>query len=592
VDRNLLLAVVLSTLVIFGWQAWMGSMRPEPPTEATQEAAPGSSAAEGAAAPEPPRAADRFADLPGGEAAAPRSQAMPSHPGPGLQVDAEKEAEALEPATEIAIDRELYDVVLSSRGGALTRWELDAYTDEFGDRIALVDVVRGGGEVGRTPFSELGRGDLSQAIWRISARDENGIVFAWESDGVELRKTWQFEDDSYAFRLRLDVVNRSSAPVTPRFLVEWPARVRPERDFAEQALAVLQQGELRQTPVAGLGAAGFWGRITGGKPTHHEDHVGEIEWAGVQNTYFVSALLPDDPRRASARFAAIEVGEQAAVDVFFDAVELAPGQSLTREYRGYAGPKEMDRLEAIGGGIERAIDLGWSWFAPITRGFVWLLHVLYTLIPNYGVAIILLTLLVRVVTAPLTVKQMRSMERLRRVQPRMKEIQEKYASDRQKQSEELMKLYRQEKVNPLGGCLPMVLQLPVFIGLFYALRSSIELRHAPFFGWIDDLSAPEVLFTIPGLDLPVRVLPLIMGATMYLQQKITPVQTPDPMQARMMLTIMPVMMTVLFYQFASGLVLYWMMSNVLAILHQLWIGRNVGPPTATADTGRAAAKPA
>ena len=180
-------------------------------------------------------------------------------------------------------------------------------------------------------------------------------------------------------------------------------------------------------------------------------------------------------------------------------------------------------------------------------------------------------------TAPLTIKQMRSMERLRRVQPRMKEIQEKYKDDRQKQSEELMKLYKQEKVNPLGGCFPMLLQLPVFVGLFYALQSSMELRHAPFVGWIDDLSAPDSLFIIPGLNLPFRVLPIVMGATMFVQQKITPMQTPDPAQARMMMTVMPVMMTVLFYQFPSGLVLYWMLSNVLAILNQLWIGRNMGP---------------
>ena len=126
----------------------------------------------------------------------------------------------------------------------------------------------------------------------------------------------------------------------------------------------------------------------------------------------------------------------------------------------------------------------------------------------------------------------------------------------------------------------MILQLPVFIGLFYALRSSIHLRQAPFFGWIDDLSAPDELFVIPGIGIPVRVLPLIMGATMFLQQKITPMQTPDPAQARMTLTIMPVMMTVLFYQFPSGLVLYWMMSNVLAIAHQLWIGKNMQTPAA------------
>ena len=167
------------------------------------------------------------------------------------------------------------------------------------------------------------------------------------------------------------------------------------------------------------------------------------------------------------------------------------------------------------------------------------------------------------------------MERMRALSPKLQELKEKYGDDKQKQSEEMMKLYRQEGVNPLGGCLPMVLQLPVFIGLFYALRSSIQLRQAPFVGWINDLSAPDALFIIPGLDIPFRVLPLIMGATMYLQQKITPMQQMDPAQQKMMITMMPLMMTFVFYQFPSGLVLYWMVSNVLAVSHQLWIGKGL-----------------
>jgi len=188
--------------------------------------------------------------------------------------------------------------------------------------------------------------------------------------------------------------------------------------------------------------------------------------------------------------------------------------------------------------------------------------------------------MVRVVTAPLTIKQMRSMERMRALSPKLKEIQAEFADDRQKQSEKTMALYKSEGVNPLGGCLPMFLQFPVFIGLFYALRSTIQLRQAPFFGWIDDLSVPESLFEIPGLGLPFRVLPLIMGATMVLQQRITPMQA-DPAQAKMMMTVMPVMMTVIFYQFPSGLVLYWMVSNMLAISHQLWIGRGIRAKTAS-----------
>jgi YidC/Oxa1 family membrane protein insertase len=300
----------------------------------------------------------------------------------------------------------------------------------------------------------------------------------------------------------------------------------------------------------------------------------------VQTTYFLSALLPGSPSRASARFVAVEPGRAGVAQLYFDPEPIPPGKAAVEEFKGYAGPKEEARLAAVGGDTVRSIDLGWAWVAPMTSAFNWMLHALYSVIPNYGAAIIILTVLVRVVTAPLTVKQMRSMERMRGLAPKLKAIQEKFADDRQKQSEETMRLYRQEKVNPLGGCFPMLLQLPVFIGLFYALRSSIQLRQAPFVGWIDDLSSPELLFTVPGpFPIPIRVLPIIMGGTMVLQQRLTPMPSVDPAQARMMQTVMPIMMTVLFYQFPSGLVLYWMVSNILAIAHQKWIGRNLHATT-------------
>jgi YidC/Oxa1 family membrane protein insertase len=159
--------------------------------------------------------------------------------------------------------------------------------------------------------------------------------------------------------------------------------------------------------------------------------------------------------------------------------------------------------------------------------------------------------------------------------PRIKELQEKYKDDRQKQSEETFKLYRETGVNPLGGCLPMVLQLPVFIGLFYALQSSFDLRHAPFFLWINDLSAPATLFMVPGVDLPFRLLPILMGASMFAQQKMMPQTGMDPAQAKMMLIMMPGMMLVISYSFPSGLVLYWMVSNILGIAHQLLVRRKM-----------------
>ena len=301
----------------------------------------------------------------------------------------------------------------------------------------------------------------------------------------------------------------------------------------------------------------------------------EVDWVGSDVPFFVAAILPDNPVRANARFDSVDVGRSARVSVYYDPVELPPGQPAEHSYRIYAGPKEQERLEAMGGGLIRSIDLGWSWLVPLTRFFTWLLGALYSVIPNYGVAIILLTVMVRLVTMPLTNKQMRSMERMRAINPKLQELKEKFGDDKQKQSEEMMRLYKQEGVNPLGGCLPMVLQLPVFIGLFYALRSSIQLRHAPFFGWIDDLSAPDLLFEIPGIGIPLRVLPLLNGLTMLVQQRITPMQGMDPAQQKMMTTMMPMVMTVVFYQFPSGLVLYWMVSSVLAVSHQLLIGRKI-----------------
>ena len=548
-DRNLLLAFALSFVVLSVWTMMQPPPRPKPPAEAIQEAAPTV----------PPSSPGLVAPTP----------APAGAPDPILA------AEQVPPAAveSIAIRRGLYLAELSNQGAALRDWELTEYTDRHAEPVRLVsrdDALA----TTATPFAELGLGDLSQQIWRIESRSDTEVRFAWERGGVSLRKTYHFSDGGYDFRLRIDVSNESRAAIAPTFLVEIPMLERVGNDFRDLNGSALHVGKVEHAPLAGLGSAGFFGWLSGRKGGAPIEYVGEIDWAGVQTPYFLTAVFPDQPASARARVVTLEPGKRGAVQVYFDPVSLASGQSATREYRAYFGPKEMVRLEAFAPSAIASVDLGWSFVHPVTRAFSWLLAVLHTFVPNYGWSIILLTILVRLAMAPLTVKQMRSMERMRLLQPKIKEIQEKFADDRQKQSEAMMSLYRQEKVNPLGGCFPMLLQLPVFIGLFYALRSSIQLRQAPFLGWIDDLAAPDLLFTVPGVEFPVRVMPLLMGASMFIQQKITPVQM-DPTQARMMLIMMPLMMTVVSYSFPSGLVLYWMMSNVLAIAHQLWIGRHL-----------------
>jgi YidC/Oxa1 family membrane protein insertase len=345
--------------------------------------------------------------------------------------------------------------------------------------------------------------------------------------------------------------------------------------YFDERLSVMHDGSVRRVPVASVGDPGLVAKLFGAPATPTQTFEGDIDWVAADSRYFLAAMIPDLPREAVAKFVRGEEPKEAEALLGFRPVELPSSHAASREIEIYVGPKELGLLADVGSHLERTVDLGYAWVSPLTRAFGGLLHACYAVIPNYGVGIILLTVLVRVATAPLTSRQMRSMAKMGNLQPRIKELQEKFADDRQRQSQEMMKLYKESGVNPLGGCLPILLQFPVFIGLYYALQSSIDLRHAPFFGWIRDLSAPEQVGTLPFVDLPIRVLPLVMGASMVLQQRLTPSTSMDPAQARMMMTVMPVMFTVLFYQFPSGLVLYWLVSNLLAVGHQYWLKRSM-----------------
>jgi YidC/Oxa1 family membrane protein insertase len=570
VDRNVVLALVLSMAVFTTWLMWQESHRealeeaspeiavtgePTPGEVGAREAEPSMPAPDRAPTPEPARA-----------------EASPAATAPRVALPEREER-------RLRFARDLYAVELTSRGAGILSWTLSDYMERTETGEQPIELITADAEdlpVLGMPFTELGFGDLSRADYAVDSQSEDAVSFVWEYEGVRIRKTYGFDSKPYRFRLTVGLSNGTDHVLSPRFPIDWPAAMRQGNDFRELALAALHAGDVESERLPGVGSPGLFDRLFGGGRGPHEPTAlrGDVEWAGVNTRYFVGVLAPDLARKAEVVFEPIQRGERAKASIGFEAVELPPGRSVEREYRGYIGPKEPEQLEAFGSDLRKSINLGYRWVAPLTRFFGWLLHASHAVIPNYGVAIIIITVLVRLLASPIMTRQMRSMERMRELQPKLKEIQEKHGDDRQKQSEEMMKLYRQSGVNPLSGCLPMLLQLPVFIGLFYALQASIDLRHAHFVGWIDDLSAPEQLFVIPGLGVPFRVLPLIMGASMVLQQRFTPT-TVDPSQARMMLVVMPVMMTVIFYQFPSGLVLYWMVSNFLGIAHQLWIRRRM-----------------
>ncbi len=568
-DRNTLLAFALSMLIFSGWLSYESMRQPPSPEPGEQGIA---------------LETTDDAKTDGLAASQSENEAKPSLEGDSKIADSRPppaRANAGATATwQKTYNGGLFEAMVDNRGGGITSWRLldprySAVAGREDDPIDLVTRRDSSPVLFATPLLELELGDLSEVLWEVESSSFEKIVFRYSDEGIEIRKQIDLRHDEYEFDLSLEIVNRSDRSLRTEMQVLWPGSEAEGNDFKEQSLVTLADEDVERERIAGVGSGGMFGGLFGGAEEGQPGvFPGPVSWIAVETRYFVSALIPEQ-KEATASFEPIVPGTIAAATIAFPMMSVHPGESVKQKFRGYIGPKVEDTLESVDTTLVRSIDLGYSWLEPLTLFFHWLLATLYGVIPNYGVAIIIVTILVRVVTLPIMGKQMKSMENMRALQPKLKEIQERFKEDRQRQSEETMKLYKEEGVNPLGGCFPMLLQFPVFIGLFYALQSTIELRHAPFALWITDLSAPESLFVMPGLDVPVRLLPIIMGASMVLQQRMTPTTGMDPAQAKMMTTIMPIMMTVLFYQFPSGLVLYWMISNFLGIGHQLWVRRNM-----------------
>lgn len=546
---RLILAIALSFLVFMVWNFFFVDKKkveqPQPAKQVQQETKKESStpdSVETAIEPTPP------------------SEALPLQLG--------------RPAKTITVSLPLYTVKISEKGAAFKSFVLKKYREKLADDSPFLEMIsqdlpNGTVNLG---FADNSLTGVDQAIFASNIEDDaievlnkpQEVTFSWTSpQGVVVIKKFLFSPDTYLIGLRVIIQNGSDQTFRDNLTLSL-ARTEPKTvsRIGFEGPSVFINNDLEQIKTK--------------KIKDKNVYSGQIKWISIQDRYFISAIIPEEPIEASMR---LDFEEKKLLQNHFvqPVSVIEPETQKSYKYELFFGPKSMKVLKEIGYDLNKAVNFGM--FDFLAKPFVWIMNFIYNhFIPNYGVAIIILTLLTKIVLWPLGNKSYKSMNEMKKIQPLVAEIREKYKDDKKRMNEEMMGLYKTYKVNPAGGCLPMVVQIPVFFALYRMLYEAIELRHAPFFLWITDLSAPDRLFRfniehIPFMQAPygIPVLTIIMGATMFLQQKMQP-PAGDPTQAKMMM-MMPIVFTVIFVNFSSGLVLYWLVNNIISIGQQYYISK-------------------
>jgi YidC/Oxa1 family membrane protein insertase len=409
----------------------------------------------------------------------------------------------------------------------------------------------------RTPLAPA-NGDTAPRV--LGDGESVSLTLVGESGGVRLTRTYTLARGAYVVEVKDELSNISQAPLRPTLYMQLtrdgnsppggsrfystftgPAIYTDAEKFQKVKFADIAEGDAQHATSADNG------------------------WAGMIQHYFVSAWIPTpgEPREFYTR----KVGENLySVGARQPLGELAPGASTAVESRLLVGPQDQRMLERVAPGLDLSVDYGW--LTVIAQPIYWLLEKLHNIVGNWGWAIVLLTIVIKTIFFPLQAASYRSMARMKAVTPRLTQIRERYGNDRVKMNQAMMELYKTEKINPLGGCLPIVVQIPVFIALYWVLLASVEMRDAPWIGWIQDLSNPDPYF----------ILPVVMAGTMFIQTRLNPTP-PDPMQAKMMM-IMPLVFSVMFFFFPAGLVLYWLVNNMYSIIQQWLITKKIAQQTA------------
>ncbi len=474
------------------------------------------------------------------------------------------------PPRTVTIKTPLYMVRISEKGAVFKSFVLNNYRKTIDANSPLFEMISpdiSGGTI-RLGFAGNSVSGLDDAVFSADLGDDSvdiynkskEISFVWTSpQGVVVEKKYLFSPETYMIDLSVTVKNLSSETLQDSL-----------------TLSLVQPEEVKKTMYGFTGPSALLNnkleQIKTKKIKDKNVYTGKVKWVAVQNRYFMSAIIPDEPVDAGMHlYMDNKILENRYVQ---PEIVMDFGTQHVFKYKLFFGPKSMKVLKSLDYDLVKAVNFGM--FDILAKPCVWIMNFIYDhFIPNYGIAIILLTLFTKVILWPLGNKSYKSMAEMKKIQPLMAEIKAKYKDDKKKMNEEVMGLYKAYKVNPMGGCLPMVAQIPIFFALYRMLYEAIELRHAPFFWWINDLSAPDRLFrfdiSIPFMHPPygIPVLTIIMGASMFVQQKMSPPMG-DATQAKMMM-LMPLVFTVMFINFSSGLVLYWLVNNIISMAQQYYI---------------------
>ncbi len=534
-NQRLFLLVILSAILLLMWQAWE-NQHPPVPAQIVRPATP--------SVPASPTTAST-------SASAPATPVGPAKPATGAH---------------IRVVTDLFSAELDTRGGDLRQLDLKAYPVSetrpnsplrlFRDQGRYVFYVESGliGRHGPWPDHQSLYQPAALHYTLAAGQDTLKVPLTWTGPGgLRVVKTYTFHRDSYVIDVSYTITNGGQTPRSPYLYAQFLRSYTPPPHHLF-GVAPSYVGAAVYSPQKKYQKVPFDDMRH--KPLALDTHGG---WVAMLQHYFVGAWIP--PRSANTRFYSEALGDHhylAGYKTLTPAV-IAPGATATLSTRLYAGPTDQARLRKVAPGLDLTVDYGWLTF--IAAPLYWLLAHIHAVVGNWGWSIILLTVLIKLVFYPLSATSYRSMAHLRQVQPKLAALKERYGDDRQKLSQAMMEIYKTEKINPLGGCLPIVVQIPVFISLYWVLLQSVELRQAPFILWIHDLSARDPYF----------ILPILMGISMLTQQLISPQMT-DPLQRKVMMA-MPVLFTFFFAFFPSGLVLYWVCQNLLSIAQQWWITR-------------------